>query len=113
MNLAPLAAKLRAERSFLCGTPALLSARVGRGNGFFVRARDRALCGCSQSENLCGFDLGLPVHVVQELAACAFYIRAWSDGGSFKGFALSCLLSGILPDQCQTAVPLGTARAAR
>ena len=63
--------------------------------------------GCSPSENLCGFDLGLPVHVVQELAACAFYIRAWSDGGSFKGFALSCPLSGILSDQCQALVPLG------
>jgi len=44
-ELPPLAAKLRVERSFLCGTPALLCARVGRGNGFFVRARDRALCG--------------------------------------------------------------------
>jgi len=69
--------------------------------------------GCSPSENLCGFDLGLPVHVVQELAACAFYIRALRDGGSFKGFALSCPLSGIFPDQCQATGPLGAAGGAR
>ena len=113
MNLAPPAANLRAEHLFLGGTPTP-PARALEEQTVSLSGRATALSeGNFQEKFLRGFDLNLPAHAVQRWAVCAFYIRALRDGGSFKGFALSCPLSGIFPDQCQATGPLGAAGGAR